>query len=119
MSSEQRLTVREAVEMIAWYGAAPTSESALRAQMRNRRIGAVTANGRLYTNPLDLLTAGLRPVAVLNGRVGEIADAEPHAWLIPDEPASPASGGLATKQPSGGSSKPSATLTTPTTPGLI
>lgn len=94
MSPEQRLTVREAVEMIARHGAAPISESALRARIRSRKIGAVRVGGRVYTNPLNLVTAGLLPVEVLSGTVGEIDDAELHAWLNPEEPAAPVGGGL-------------------------
>lgn len=86
--------------MIAQHGTAPISESALRARIRNRKIGVVRVGGRVYTNPLNLVTAGLLPVEVLSGTVGEIDDAELHAWLNPDEPASPSGGGLDFDQPS-------------------
>ncbi|MDX8153371.1 hypothetical protein SK069_17365 [Patulibacter brassicae] len=89
MSPEQRLTVRQAVDLIAQRGSAPISEAALRARIRARRVGVVRIGGRVYTNPLNLVTAGLLPVEALDGvsRVprAEIDDAELHAWLNPDE----------------------------------
>lgn len=74
--------------MIARHGAVPITESALRARIRNRRVGALKSGGRIYTNPLNLVAAGLLPVDALSGSGGpsaEIDDAELHAWLNPDE----------------------------------
>jgi hypothetical protein len=87
MSPEQRLTIREAIDLIAERGTAPITEAALRARIRARRVGVVRIGGRVYTNPLNLVTAGLLPVDALDGvsRVprAEINDAELHAWLNP------------------------------------
>lgn len=90
MYPEQRLSIREAVEAIADYGPAPISESALRARIRARRIGAVRVGNRVYTNPLNLVTAGLLPIDVLNSTVSssqEIDDQQLQEWLNPEETA--------------------------------
>jgi hypothetical protein len=89
MSPEQRLTIREAVDLIAERGPAPISEAALRARVRARRVGVVRVGGRVYTNPLNLVTAGLLPVEALDGVAAvpraEIDEAELQAWLNPPD----------------------------------
>ncbi len=91
--------------MIAKHSAAPISESALRARIRNRKIGVVRIGGRVYTNPLNLVTAGLLPIDVLSTKVQaaeEINDDELHAWLNPDPPTpTPPSDTAATAKPRG------------------
>ncbi|MGE4426930.1 MAG: hypothetical protein AB7G37_10810 [Solirubrobacteraceae bacterium] len=83
------MSIRQAVELIATHGTAQISESGLRGRARNGRLGIARINGRIYTNPLNLVAAGLLPVDALDttapDRRPEIDDAELHAWLNPND----------------------------------
>lgn len=83
MNPEQRLSIREAVELIAQHGEKPISESALRSRAKTKRLGVSRVNGRIYTNPLNLASAGLIPIGVVTASVvpKTIDDDELHAWL--------------------------------------
>lgn len=83
MNPEQRLSIREAVELIAQHGEKPISESALRSRAKTKRLGVSRVNGRIYTNPLNLASAGLIPIGVVTATVvpKTIDDDELHAWL--------------------------------------
>jgi len=83
VNPEQRLSIREAVELIAQHGEKPISESALRSRAKTKRLGVSRVNGRIYTNPLNLASAGLIPIGVVTASVvpKAIDDDELHAWL--------------------------------------
>lgn len=83
MNPEQRLSIREAVELIAQHGEKPISESALRSRAKTKRLGVSRVNGRIYTNPLNLASAGLIPIGIVTATVvpKAIDDNELHAWL--------------------------------------
>lgn len=83
VNPEQRLSIREAVELIAQHGEKPISESALRSRAKTKRLGVSRVNGRIYTNPLNLASAGLIPIGVVTATVVPTAidDNELHAWL--------------------------------------
>lgn len=83
VNPEQRLSIREAVELIAQHGEKPISESALRSRAKTKRLGVSRVNGRIYTNPLNLASAGLIPIGVVTATVvpKAIDDDELHAWL--------------------------------------
>lgn len=83
MNPEQRLSIREAVALIAQHGEKPISESALRSRAKTKRLGVSRVNGRIYTNPLNLASAGLIPIGVVTASVvpKAIDDDELHAWL--------------------------------------
>jgi len=96
VNPEQRLSIREAVDLIAQHGEKPISESALRARAKTRRLGVSRVNGRIYTNPLNLASAGLIPIGVVTASVvpKTINDDELHAWLgSSDTEASPSAPG--------------------------
>lgn len=91
------MTIRQAVDVIARFGARPVSESALRSRIRSRRLGVTKINGRLYTNPLNLATAGLVPLELLTDSEvpAAIEDRDLHAWIgsappsLDDDPLDP------------------------------